>query len=210
MPFGTERVREGQAPMTNVELAGAGVELPLVCRIRESEIGDDVELPGRCCPSWPRWGTASPTGPSSPASMACASGLRRWPQPARRSWSTGWPPGCSDPRAGPTRRCCTTPSATPTPPRAWRCRPFGVTCCGATGAGREAATSTSSSRCRDWARCWTPPGWPACWTGGSGGWPRGGSTGIRRSGAAAPRTRSATPNARSTGCRRGYARWWSR
>src|SRR5919197_1071599 len=26
------------------------------------------------------------------------------------------------PRGGPTRRCCTTPSATPTPPRAWRCR----------------------------------------------------------------------------------------
>jgi hypothetical protein len=45
---------------------------------------------------------------------------------------------------------------------------------------------------------------------GSGGWPRGGSTGMRRSGTAAPRIGSATPNACSTGCRRGYARWWSR
>jgi hypothetical protein len=33
---------------------------------------------------------------------------------------TGWPPGCSDPAGGPTRRCCTTPSATATPPRGCR------------------------------------------------------------------------------------------
>jgi hypothetical protein len=37
----------------------------------------------------------------------------------RCAW-TGWPPGCSDPQAGPTRRCCTTPSGTATPPRACR------------------------------------------------------------------------------------------
>jgi hypothetical protein len=29
------------------------------------------------------------------------------------------------PPGGATRRCCTTPSGTPTPPRAWRCRPSG-------------------------------------------------------------------------------------
>jgi hypothetical protein len=45
------------------------------------------------------------------------------------------------PSAWVTRRCCTTPRATPTPPRAWRCRPSTVTCCGVTAAGRGAATS---------------------------------------------------------------------
>ena len=50
-------------------------------------------------------------------------------------------PGCNGPAPGSTRRCCTTPSATPTPPRAWRCRPSKVTCCGVTAAGRGAATS---------------------------------------------------------------------
>ena len=47
------------------------------------------------------------------------------------------------PRSWANRRCSTTPSATPTPPRAWRCRPSMVTCCGATVAGLAAATSTS-------------------------------------------------------------------
>jgi hypothetical protein len=57
--------------------------------------------------------SASPTAPSSPPSTTCATGFPRWPQPARRPWWTGWPPGCNDPAAGPTRRSCTTPSATP-------------------------------------------------------------------------------------------------
>jgi hypothetical protein len=47
------------------------------------------------------------------------------------------------PRGWPTRRCCTTPSATATPPRAWRCRPSTATCCGSMVARRAAATSTS-------------------------------------------------------------------
>jgi hypothetical protein len=34
--------------------------------------------------------SASPTGASSPAWMACASGLRRWPAAARRCAWTGW------------------------------------------------------------------------------------------------------------------------
>ncbi len=50
---------------------------------------------------------------------------------------------------------------------------------------------------------------PACWTGGSAGWPRRASTGTRRSGTAAPRTASATPSGRTTACRQGCARWWS-
>src|SRR6266508_3180158 len=163
-----------------------------------------------CCPSWPPSGTASPTGGSSPPLKTCANGLGRWPQPARRSWSTGSAPGCSGPPAGSTRRSCTTPSGTPIPPRGWRCRPSGATCCGATVAGRAAATSRSSSSWRGWARCWTPPAWRACWTGGFGAWPRPVRTGTRRSGTAGPKTGSATRSGRSTACRRGCARWWSR
>src|SRR6266542_4089218 len=162
-----------------------------------------------CCPSWPPSGTASPTGGSSPPLKTCANGLGRWPQPARRSWSTGSAPGCSGPPAGSTRRSCTTPSGTPIPPRGWRCRPSGATCCGATVAGRAAATSRSSSSWRGWARCWTPPAWRACWTGGFGAWPRPVRTGTRRSGTAGPKTGSATRSGRSTACRRGCARWWS-
>jgi hypothetical protein len=67
----------------------------------------------------------------------------------------GWRPGCSGPEGGSTRRCCTTPSGTPTPPRAWRCRPSTATCCGWTEAGRAAATSTS---------CWHWQGWMGRWT----------------------------------------------
>ena len=43
------------------------------------------------------------------------------------------------PQGGPTRRCCTTPSGTPTPPRAWPSRASTATCCGWTAAGRAAA-----------------------------------------------------------------------
>jgi hypothetical protein len=42
------------------------------------------------------------------------------------------------------------------------------------------------------------------------GWPRRACTGMRRSGTAAPRTGSATGSGRSTACRRGCGRWWSR
>jgi hypothetical protein len=73
----------------------------------------------------------------------------------RYAW-TGWRPGCSGPPAGPTRRCATTPSGMPTPPKAWPCRPSTATCCGATEAGRAAATSRSCLRCRGWIGCWTP------------------------------------------------------
>jgi hypothetical protein len=44
---------------------------------------------------------------------------------------------------------------------------------------------------------------------GSGGWPRGGSTGTHRSGTAGPGIGSSTPSAGSTGCRRGCGRRWS-
>ena len=99
-----------------------------------------------CLLPWPRWGIASPTAASSPAWTTCAAGLGRWPQPARRCAWTGWPPGCSAPAGGPTRRCCTTPSGIATPPRAWPYRPSTATCCGWTVAGRAVATSTNSSR----------------------------------------------------------------
>src|SRR4029434_6413127 len=70
--------------------------------ISKTEVGDSLDL---LLVPWPRWGTASPTGPTSPASTTLASGLRRWPHPARRCAWTGWPPGCSDPSSGPIRRC---------------------------------------------------------------------------------------------------------
>src|SRR6266542_4526216 len=59
-----------------------------------------------CC--WARWPTsasANPTGASLPAWPTCANCLGRWPAPARPSWWTGWPPGCSAPGPGPTSRC---------------------------------------------------------------------------------------------------------
>jgi hypothetical protein len=55
------------------------------------------------------------------------------------------------------------------------------------GAGRAAATSTSSSSCPALAECWTPAAPLACWTGGFGAWPSRVSTGMRRSGIGAPR-----------------------
>ena len=55
------------------------------------------------------------------------------------------PAAGSGPGAGPTKRCCMTASGTSTPPRAWPSRPSTATCCGATAAGRAAATNTSSS-----------------------------------------------------------------
>jgi hypothetical protein len=116
-----------------------------------------------CLAPWPTSASVSPMGASSPAWPTLASGLRRWPAPARRSAWTGWLPGCRDPGAGSTRRCCTTPSATPTPPRALRCRPSTAICCGWTVAGRAAAMSTSSSNwqgCRGrWMRSRSPAGW---------------------------------------------------
>ena len=45
----------------------------------------------------------------------------------------GLGPGCNDPGGGATRRCCMTPSATPTPPSVSQCRPSGATCCDAMG-----------------------------------------------------------------------------
>src|SRR5215211_6004180 len=68
-----------------------------------------------CSPGSPRSGTASPTGRSLPLLRTCASALGRWPEPARRSWLTGWRPGCNDPVDGPTRRSGTTPEVVPVP-----------------------------------------------------------------------------------------------
>jgi hypothetical protein len=154
--------------------------------ISKTEVGDSLDLLlgelgalGLCQPD----GTFVTT-----LWTTCARCLRRWPKPARRSWSTGWPPGCNAPPAGATRRCCTTPSGTPTPPRVWRSLPCGGTCCGATGAGPAAATSRSCWRCRGWLGCWTPPASPPSLTGASGAWPGHASTGMPRSGTGAPRT----------------------
>src|SRR6266487_3231146 len=57
-----------------------------------------------------------------------------------------------------------------------------------------------------WPGCSTTSRWPAYWIGGSVGWPRVASTGMPRSGTAAPKTASATPSAGITACRQGCAR----
>jgi hypothetical protein len=59
------------------------------------------------------------------------------------------------------------------------------------------------------AGCWTRSRWQACWIAGSAGWPRRASTGIPRSGTAAPSTGSPKSSGCSTACRRGCARWWN-
>jgi len=158
--------------------------------ISKTEVGDSLDLllgplaaVGYCQPD----GTFITTWPT------LASGLGRWSPLARWSWWTGWPPGCSDPTSGPTRRSCTTPSGTPTPPRAWRYPRSGVTCCGSMAAGPAAATSTSSSNWQGCRGCWTASRSQACWIGGSAGWPRRASTGMCRLGAAAPRTAQRRP-----------------
>src|SRR6266545_4350518 len=57
---------------------------------------------------------------------------------------------------------------------------------------------------------WTTLRSPACWTAGFGAWPRRASTGMRRSGTAAPRTASPMGSGPTTACRLGCTRWWSR
>jgi hypothetical protein len=64
--------------------------------------------------------------------------------------------------------------------------------------------------CRGLAKCSLPAAWPPSSTGDSAGWPRVASTGMRRSGTGGPRIGSLTSSGRSTGCRRGCARWSSR
>jgi hypothetical protein len=154
-------------------------------------------------------GFCQPDGTFITSLESLASGCRRWPRSARRSWWMGWPLGCSDPVGGPTRRSCTTPNGTPTPPRALPSRPSTATCYDWTGAGRATVMSTSSSTWQGWTTFWTRSRSPACWTAGSAGWPRPARTGMCRSAIAASRTASATPSGRSTACRRGCTRWWS-
>jgi hypothetical protein len=48
------------------------------------------------------------------------------------------------PRGWATRRCSTTPSGTPTPPKAWPWRPSTAICCGWTGAGRALAAPAAT------------------------------------------------------------------
>jgi hypothetical protein len=84
-----------------------------------------------------------------------------------------------------------------------------VTCCGWTAAGRAAATSRSSSSWQRWTRHWTTSRSPACLTEGSAGWPGRASTGMPRSGTAAPSTGSPTASEPTTGSRRACGRWWS-
>jgi hypothetical protein len=134
--------------------------------------------------------------------------LRRWLAEMTRSGEAVCLDGLAirvqRPRGGPTRRCCTTPSGTPTPPRAWPSRASTATCCGWTAAGRATAMSTNWWHCRGWMGRWTAT---RCQPVGSGfrGWPSHASIGMRRSGTAASSTASPTPSGPTTGCRQGCA-----
>ena len=81
-----------------------------VVGISKTEVGDSLDL---LLGPLAALGSASPTAASSPPSTSSAAGFPRWPAPVRRCWWTAWGPGCNGPGAGPTRRCCMTPSATP-------------------------------------------------------------------------------------------------
>jgi hypothetical protein len=109
--------------------------------------------------------------------------------------------GCNGPGRGPTRRCCMTPSARPTPPRAWWCPRSTAICCGVTAAGPVAATSTSSWRYLGSPRCSTSPGSSPWLTGAFGAWPRSAGTGMPRSGTGGPRIGSPTPSVPTTATR---------
>jgi hypothetical protein len=95
--------------------------------ISKTEVGDSMDL---LVGELAAVGFYQPDGSfiTTLADLGCW--LSRWLAPARRYWWTGLGPACSGHGGGPTRRCCTTPSATPTPPRALRCRPSTATCCG--------------------------------------------------------------------------------
>jgi hypothetical protein len=139
--------------------------------------------------------------------------LRRWLAEMTRSGEAVCLDGLAirvqRPRGGPTRRCCTTPSGTPTPPRAWPSRASTATCCGWTAAGRATAMSTNWWHCRGWMGRWTASRWLACWIGGSGA---GQATrALACAGRGPPHHRP--PHRRPAGPQPAAgraARWWSR
>jgi hypothetical protein len=82
--------------------------------ISKTEVGDSLDL---LLGPLAALGYCQPDGSFIATLDDRASCWPRWPAAARPSWWMGWRPGCNDPAGRPTRRCCTTPSGTPTPPR---------------------------------------------------------------------------------------------
>jgi hypothetical protein len=85
--------------------------------ISKTEVGDSLDL---LLPKLATLGYCQPDG----TFITSLDDLRQWLAEMAASGEAvvvdGLATRCSDPQAGPTRRCCMTPSVTPTPPRAWR------------------------------------------------------------------------------------------
>jgi hypothetical protein len=113
--------------------------------ISKTEVGDSMDL---LLPKLAALGFCQPDGTFITTLADLGGHLEEMALSGEAVCVDGWRPGCSDPAGGATRRCYTTPSGMPTPPRAWRCSPSTATCCGATAAGLAAATSRSWWRYR--------------------------------------------------------------
>jgi hypothetical protein len=117
--------------------------------------------------------------------------------------------GCSAPAEGPTRRPGMTPNATPTPPRAWRCPPSGGDLLWRDGGWPGSCHEHELVTLSGLGEVLDTSGVASLLDRGFRAWPRIASTGIPRSGTAAPRTGSPTRSGPTTAARQGYARWWS-
>lgn len=108
--------------------------------ISKTEVGDSMNL---LLPKLATLGYCQPDG----TFITTLADLREWLAEMAASGEAvvvdGLATRVQRPAGWATRRCCTTPSGTPTPPRAYRSPRSGVTCCGSMAAGRAAATSTS-------------------------------------------------------------------
>jgi hypothetical protein len=72
-----------------------------VVAISKTEVGDSMDL---LLGPLASLGFCQPDGTFVTTSPTCRSALRRWLMLARPCAWTGWPPGCSAPAGGPTRR----------------------------------------------------------------------------------------------------------
>ena len=118
-----------------------------------------------CWVRWPRWGIASPTARSSGALQGLRERLVGMAATGEAVVVDGLATRVQRPAGGPASRCCTTPSATPTPPGVALSTVHGDLLWGRRAAGRAAAMSRRWWRCQGWMGCWTPPAWPPSSTG---------------------------------------------
>ena len=101
--------------------------------ISKTEVGDSMDL---LLGPLGDLGFCQPDGTFITTLDELSERLGRWPRSARRCAWTSRPPGCSDHEDGSTKRCCTTPSGTPTPAQGLSVSTIWVACRGWTAAGR--------------------------------------------------------------------------